>query len=209
MIDCGAHGADIACEKLDYLAWQKNFPRSVRDRAPGLLMDTIRRKAESAGGDRLYEYATRTTALSQTCLCGDAEKSRSPNGSTVADAGSASIGMCSRPTSDCTSEPPRMAPIGWICRQPTRAGCIVTTSTGAEIQPLQYRNDEAADTRPRGGQWRASTPGAKPKPRSDRADWHQHPLANNPRRHPYEQRDSRPGRWNPRALMPRRTSRNV
>jgi putative transposase len=68
------HGADIACEKLDYIAWQKNFPRSVRDRAPGMLVDTIRRKAESAGGDRLFEYATNTTALSQTCLCGDRKK---------------------------------------------------------------------------------------------------------------------------------------
>ncbi|EUA65381.1 putative transposase IS605 OrfB [Mycobacterium xenopi 4042] len=29
------HGADIACERLDYVSWQKNFPRSVRDRAPG------------------------------------------------------------------------------------------------------------------------------------------------------------------------------
>jgi putative transposase len=69
-----AHGADMACEKLDYVAWQKNFPRSVRDRAPGLLVSTIRRKAESAGGDRLYEYSTRTTALSQTCLCGNRKK---------------------------------------------------------------------------------------------------------------------------------------
>jgi hypothetical protein len=49
---------------------------------------------------------------------------------------------------------------------------------------LQYRNDEAADTRPRGGQWRASTPGAKPKPRSDRADWHEHPPPTSPRRRP-------------------------
>jgi putative transposase len=64
-----AHGVDIVCEKLDYVAWQKNFPRSVRDRAPGLLVQTIRRKAVSAGGDRLYEYSTHTTALSQTCLC--------------------------------------------------------------------------------------------------------------------------------------------
>ena len=31
-----AHGVDIACEKLDYVAWQKNFPRSVRDRAAGV-----------------------------------------------------------------------------------------------------------------------------------------------------------------------------
>jgi hypothetical protein len=68
------HGADIACEKLDYLAWQKNFPRSVADRAPGLLVQMMRRKAESAGGHRLYEYHPNTTALSQTCLCGNREK---------------------------------------------------------------------------------------------------------------------------------------
>ncbi len=37
------YGADMACEKLDYVGWQKNFPRSVRDRAPGLLVATIRR----------------------------------------------------------------------------------------------------------------------------------------------------------------------
>lgn len=69
-----AHGADIACEKLDYRAWQKNFPRSVRDRAPGLLVQMMRRKADSAGGEHLYEYNPRTTALSQTCLCGDRRK---------------------------------------------------------------------------------------------------------------------------------------
>jgi hypothetical protein len=69
-----ADGADIACEKLNYIAWQKNFPRSVRDRAPGLLVEMMRRKAESAGGDRLYEYNPRTTALSQTCLCGNRKK---------------------------------------------------------------------------------------------------------------------------------------
>ncbi|MGV0743044.1 transposase [Mycolicibacterium sp. XJ870] len=68
------HGADIACEKIDYVSWQKNFPRSVRDRAPGLLVEMMRRKAESAGGQRLYEYNLTTTALSQTCLCGNREK---------------------------------------------------------------------------------------------------------------------------------------
>ena len=66
-----AQGANVACEKLDYVAWQKNFPRSVRDRAPGLLVQTMRRKADSAGGDRLYEYTPNITALSQTCLCGN------------------------------------------------------------------------------------------------------------------------------------------
>ena len=68
------HGGDIACEKLDYVSWQKNFPRSVRDRAPGLLVEMLRRKAESAGGQHLYEYNPHTTALSQTCLCGKREK---------------------------------------------------------------------------------------------------------------------------------------
>jgi hypothetical protein len=59
---------------LDYVSWQKNFPRSVRDRAPGLLVEMVRRKAESAGGTPLYEYNPRTTALSQTCLCGNRKK---------------------------------------------------------------------------------------------------------------------------------------
>ena len=70
------HGTDIACERLDYVSWQKNFPRSVRDRAPGLLVDMLRRKAESAGGQQLYEYNPRTTALSQTCLCGNRKKKK-------------------------------------------------------------------------------------------------------------------------------------
>jgi putative transposase len=69
-----AFGADVACEKLDYLSWQKNFPRSVRDRAPALLVGMMRRKAVSAGGDRPYEYNPKTTALSQTCLCGNRKK---------------------------------------------------------------------------------------------------------------------------------------
>lgn len=68
------YGAGIGCERLDYVSWQKNFPRSVRDRAPGLLVDMLRRKAESAGGQQLYEYNPRTTALSQTCLCGNRKK---------------------------------------------------------------------------------------------------------------------------------------
>lgn len=68
------YGADIACERLDYVSWQKNFPRSVRDRAPGLLVEMLRRKAESAGGQLLYEYNPRSTALSQTCLCGTKKK---------------------------------------------------------------------------------------------------------------------------------------
>jgi putative transposase len=69
-----AHGADIACEKLNYVAGQKNFPRSVRDRAPGMLVEMLRRKAESAGTAALYEYNPNDTALSQTCVCGNRRK---------------------------------------------------------------------------------------------------------------------------------------
>ncbi|WP_454788448.1 zinc ribbon domain-containing protein [Mycolicibacterium lutetiense] len=68
------YGTDIACERLEYVSWQKNFPRSVRDRAPGLLVEKVRRKADSAGCTPLYEYNPRTTALSQTCLCGNRKK---------------------------------------------------------------------------------------------------------------------------------------
>ncbi len=64
-----AVGPYLRTEKLNYVAWQKNYPRSVRDRAPGLLIEMARRKAASAGGG-LYEYSTWTTALSQTCVCG-------------------------------------------------------------------------------------------------------------------------------------------
>jgi hypothetical protein len=69
-----SYGTQVCCEKLDYVSWQKNFGRSVRDRAPGLLVEMLRRKAESAGGQPFYEYNPRTTALSQTCLCGTKKK---------------------------------------------------------------------------------------------------------------------------------------
>lgn len=68
-----AVGPNFRAEKLNYVAWQKNFPRSVRDRAPGMLVEVIRRKAESAGGG-LYEFSPYSTALSQTCVCGARKK---------------------------------------------------------------------------------------------------------------------------------------
>ncbi|MHB8556334.1 MAG: zinc ribbon domain-containing protein, partial [Candidatus Dormibacteria bacterium] len=61
-------GSQLRAEKLNYVAWQKGFPRSVRDRAPGSFVAKLRYKAESAGGG-LYEYDPRTTALSQACVC--------------------------------------------------------------------------------------------------------------------------------------------
>ncbi|MDA8286241.1 MAG: transposase [Actinomycetota bacterium] len=64
-----ATGVDARAGKLNYVAWQKMFPRSARDRAPGLFVEMGRRKAASAGGS-FYEYSPYTTALSQTCVCG-------------------------------------------------------------------------------------------------------------------------------------------
>ena len=60
------HGTTINTEKLSYKAFQRNFGKSVGNRAPGLFMNLLRRKAESAGG-RVLEFSTRTTRLSQVC----------------------------------------------------------------------------------------------------------------------------------------------
>ena len=57
-------GNTIKTEKLSYKSFQKNFGRSVKVRAPGMLMSMLRRKAESAGG-KMIEINTRKTALSQ------------------------------------------------------------------------------------------------------------------------------------------------
>ena len=68
-----AAGRDVRCETQDYRSWAKTYSRSDRDRAPGEHIARVRYKAASAGGG-LYEYSTRTTALSQTCICGRKEK---------------------------------------------------------------------------------------------------------------------------------------
>ena len=59
-------GRELHAEKLSCRAFQKNFGKSVNNRAPGLFMNLLRRKAESAGG-RVLEFSTRTTRLSRVC----------------------------------------------------------------------------------------------------------------------------------------------
>ena len=54
-----SHGADIACEKLDYVAWQKNFPRSVRDRDLFSAYLGLHVRTGSDGSDRLDLQAAR------------------------------------------------------------------------------------------------------------------------------------------------------
>ena len=70
-----AIGTDVRLEKLNYVAWQKTFPRSVRNKAPGLFVEIGRHKAESAGGP-FFEFSTYSTALSKSCICGERNKKR-------------------------------------------------------------------------------------------------------------------------------------
>jgi len=53
-------------EKISYRAFQRRFGRSVGIRAPGMFVERLRRKAESAGAE-VHEFPTRTTRLSQVC----------------------------------------------------------------------------------------------------------------------------------------------
>ncbi len=59
-------GNDIRIEKISYIGWQKQFGKSVGMRAPGMLIDHLRRTVARTGGT-LQEFATRTTKLSQYC----------------------------------------------------------------------------------------------------------------------------------------------
>lgn len=62
-------GNRFKIEDVSKKAWQRMFGRSVSHRAPGMLVDRLVRKAESAGG-WTDSFPTRTTRLSQVCHCG-------------------------------------------------------------------------------------------------------------------------------------------
>ncbi|MHB8254626.1 MAG: hypothetical protein ACYDEV_13230 [Acidiferrobacter sp.] len=57
-------GHVISSETLSYLAFQKNYGKSVKVRAPGMFVEQLRRKAESAGGE-LIDLHTWSLKLSQ------------------------------------------------------------------------------------------------------------------------------------------------
>ena len=63
-------GTTIHTEKLSYKGLQRRYGRSVGRRAPGRFIAMLSRKAASAGG-RLALIDTRTTRLSQACVCGE------------------------------------------------------------------------------------------------------------------------------------------
>jgi len=67
-------GNTIHLEKISYKGWQKRYGKSVGLRAPGMLIDHLRRTVASTGGI-LHEVPTRTTKLSQYCHgCGQCIK---------------------------------------------------------------------------------------------------------------------------------------
>src|SRR5260221_2319569 len=59
-------GNDIRIEKVSYKGWQKQYGKSVGLRAPGMLIEHLRRTVAITGGT-LHEFPTRTTKLSQYC----------------------------------------------------------------------------------------------------------------------------------------------
>ncbi len=65
--------SEICLEKLSYRSFQKNFGKSVGNRAPGMFIERLKRKAENACGS-VIEFSTFKTRLSQTCICGKREK---------------------------------------------------------------------------------------------------------------------------------------
>ncbi len=66
-------GTFVTAEKNSYKSFQRNYGRSVRDRAPGGFITGTLRKAESAGGPT-REGDPRTSAPSQACVCGARKK---------------------------------------------------------------------------------------------------------------------------------------
>ena len=67
-----AFGDDHRCEGLNYVVWQKQWPHSMRNRAPGAFVERERQRGKAIGKS-LYEYNPRL-ALSQTCIGGERKK---------------------------------------------------------------------------------------------------------------------------------------
>jgi transposase len=71
-----AVGNTIVTEKIAYKGWQKRYGKSVGLRAPGMLIDHLRRTVASTGGT-LLEVPIRSSKLSQFCHgCGQTVKKR-------------------------------------------------------------------------------------------------------------------------------------
>ena len=66
-------GTNITIEENSYKSFQRNYGRSVRDRAPGGFITGLIHKAESAGGC-IQVGDPRKATPSQSCVCGARKK---------------------------------------------------------------------------------------------------------------------------------------
>jgi transposase len=66
-------GTDFCFEKVSIKAWQKMWGKSIGNRAPGVLMGSLKQLAERAEFN-VNEYSTKSTYLSQRCECGSKVK---------------------------------------------------------------------------------------------------------------------------------------
>lgn len=63
------HGPNLLTEDVDIRHWSRRWGRSIATFTPGRLLAYLSRECSAAGG-ALAKASTRTTALSQHCLCG-------------------------------------------------------------------------------------------------------------------------------------------
>jgi hypothetical protein len=64
-----AHGNTITVEDTNISTWARLWGKRIALFSPGMLVAALKRECAATGG-RLYRAGTRTTALSQHCLCG-------------------------------------------------------------------------------------------------------------------------------------------
>jgi putative transposase len=62
-------GNTFHLEDISYKSWQKQYGKSVGHHAPGMFVESLKRKAESASGN-VIELSTQKTYLSSRCQCG-------------------------------------------------------------------------------------------------------------------------------------------
>jgi hypothetical protein len=63
------HGNIITVEDCSISTWARRWGKRIALFSPGMLVAALKHECEAAGG-RLYRAGTRSTALSQHCLCG-------------------------------------------------------------------------------------------------------------------------------------------
>jgi hypothetical protein len=63
------HGNTIAIEDCSIATWARLWGKRIALFSPGMLVAALERECEATGG-RVYRAGTRSTALSQHCLCG-------------------------------------------------------------------------------------------------------------------------------------------